>query len=127
MHNRIFVWPALMLLALSTSASAASIFEGTYHNDRSRDRATLETGSGIYELDFQGVNIYGVGERFDRDRAVVRGTLSHSRYSHYPVLVVDRITFRPHRGQRVTYRIRDRWDGHRRYNVRDDRFYYRYR
>ncbi|HYF48485.1 MAG TPA: hypothetical protein VEJ63_03720 [Planctomycetota bacterium] len=90
----------------------------------------METDSGSrYLLDFQGIDLYGAAERFDRDRAVVRGTLSYSRYSRFPVLVVDRITFHPYRGQSVTYRIRerhrdrwDRWDDG--YPVRYERRYY---
>jgi len=102
MHHR-YILPALLLFVCSAPVFA-SYFEGTFHNDRGRARATLDTPDGLYELDFQGVDLYSVGERFDRDRAVVEGSLSYSSHNRHAILVVNRITFRPDRNE-VTYRI----------------------
>lgn len=96
---------SLFFSAAATFAAHDYVFTGTLHNDRNAHRATLETATGRYLLDYQGTDLYHIGERYDREQTVVEGELIYGAYERYPVLRVDKITFRPYRGRAMTYRV----------------------
>jgi hypothetical protein len=94
-----------LLISASAFAATEYVFTGTYHNDRSRHRATIETDTGRYVLDFPGSDLYHLGERFDRENVVVEGKVDYyPRDYDYPVIRVEKITFRPYHSRSVTYR-----------------------
>lgn len=111
----------LSLLILAFAAGSASAahdyrgqrYEGILHNDSDAHRASLEANGRLYWLDFQGADLYHVAERYDRDRAIVHGSVRYPAAERRPVIYVDRITFRPY-GRAVTYRVTPRY-GERRY------------
>jgi hypothetical protein len=126
-----FHWLAcLPLLLLAATSAQASHFDreidytGILHNDKDDRRTTLELDGRIYELDFQGVNLFREAERHDRKRARVIGRLSEYTYDR-PVIIVDRITFNPY-GNSVTYNISESHSRtYRDYDRYDDDDYYR--
>jgi hypothetical protein len=90
-------------LAFRMAGADAAELTGILHTNRDENRATLETGDGLYLLDLGSSYLLDVGERHDRERVVVRGELSYPRQASRPVVRVDSITFRPHSGSPVTY------------------------
>ena len=100
---------AALLLGAPVFAAHGELIEfyGILHNNDRESRATLEANNGrLYFLNYGDYSMYEVGERYDRERVVVRGTLEQSSYGR-PVIVVDSITFRPRRNA-VTYYPRGR-------------------
>ncbi len=91
-----------LVLATSATAAYASQYEGVIHNDSSERRASLDAFGKLYWLDFRGVDLSDVAERYDRERVIVEGSVSFSRSASRPVLFVDKITFRPY-GRALTY------------------------
>jgi hypothetical protein len=97
----------MILTSMSSLAATNYVFTGTFHNDRKRHRATIETDTGRYLLDFRGVDLHHVSERHDRENVVVEGDIDYYAPSNgdYQVLRVNKITFRPFNGRAITYSI----------------------
>jgi len=70
---------AAATVALWSAAAEAAEITGYLHNNRAEGRATLETGDGVYLLDFGSSYLLDISERHDRKRVRVRGTLSSTR------------------------------------------------
>ncbi|HYG74229.1 MAG TPA: hypothetical protein VEK08_04415 [Planctomycetota bacterium] len=96
----------VFVLAVSCAAHGTSTFYGVLHNDSKEMRATLETSSGLYVLDYRGADLYHVGERYDREPASVTGTVRHLSNYRFPVIQVEQITFSPNGTRAVTYNVR---------------------
>ena len=98
---------SIIFSTASTFAATNLVFTGTFHNDRKRHRSTIETDTGRYLLDFRGADLHHVSERYDRENVVVEGDVDYyaPSYGDYPVLRVNKITFRPFGGRTVTYNL----------------------
>jgi len=98
---------ALFFVAASAFAAYDSVqtFDGILHNNKNEHRATLETSEGRFVLDYQGSDLYHIGERYDRVTARVTGNVISAGYARHPVLRVHSITFSPRGSRSVTYRV----------------------